>query len=110
MKIPILVSPVVFVGAFFLTHPVHSETVSTKGHSPSQVKGNCSGGTYFAPGGAGVYGCIAQDGSGIVCGGVGKYKNTCDTFGPSPDVAHPRTQLPSREEITAQQHLQAAPK
>lgn len=40
MKIHTQVSVVVLVGALALTHPAHSETISIKGHSPSQVKGN----------------------------------------------------------------------
>jgi hypothetical protein len=101
MRILALVSPVVLVGALALTSPAHAATIPIKGHSPAQIKANCSGGVYFAPGGKGqTYGCLAQDGSGIVCGGIGdNYKNTCDTFGPSPDIAKPRTRLPSRQEI-----------
>ncbi len=58
-----------------------------------QVKAGC-GGVYFPPSGAGVYGCMNNDGSGIVCGGVTQaQKNSCDTFLKVP----PR--LPTRSEI-----------
>jgi hypothetical protein len=102
MKIPVLVCLVVLVGlALILTHPALPATISVKGHSPSQVKSNCSGGTYFAPGGKGQpYGCLAQDGSGIVCGGTGdNYAKTCDTWGPAPADQPRRTKLPARDEI-----------
>jgi hypothetical protein len=91
MKILVLVPPAIFVGAlaFIFAQPAHAATISIKGHSPSQVKSHCSGGTYFGPGGKGQpYGCLAQDGSGIVCAGTGdNYAKTCDTWGPDPSIA-----------------------
>jgi hypothetical protein len=92
MKIRILLSPVVLAGAFLLTHAAHAKAISTKGNSPTQVQGKCGnaeGGVYFPPNKNGVYGCMNGDGSGIVCGGSGKYAKTCDTWGPSPNVATP---------------------
>jgi hypothetical protein len=100
MKIHVLVSPVVFIGALALTYPAHSSTIGIKGHNPDQVQGKCEGGTYFGPSDKGTYGCLGADGSGIVCGGKGdNYANTCDTWGAALDIAHKRTKLPSREEI-----------
>jgi hypothetical protein len=102
MKIHVLVSSVVFIGALALTYPARSSTISIKGHNPDQVQGKCEGGTYFGPSDKGVYGCLAGDGSGIVCGGKGdNYANTCDTWGAAPDAAHKRTKLPTREEMKA---------
>jgi hypothetical protein len=102
IKIPALVSPVVLVGALALTHPAHA-TTSTKGNSPTQVEGRCGnnpGGVYFPPNKNGVYGCLNGDGSGIVCGGKGKYAKTCDTWGATPSVALPNnTAKPTREDL-----------
>ena len=102
MKIRVLLSPVVLAGAFLLTHPAHSETVSTKGNSPTQVQGRCGnaeGGVYFPPTKTNhVYGCMNADGSGIVCGGTGKFAKTCDTWGPSPSIAKPNTK-PTQEDF-----------
>jgi hypothetical protein len=77
-------------------------TISIKGHGRDSVEGKCNdgGGTFFAPSKYGVYGCLAQDGSGIVCGGTGKDKNTCDTWGPTPKIV-PRKTLPTRSEVRA---------
>jgi hypothetical protein len=65
--------------------------------SQSGVKKDCkdSGGVYFPKSGTNsTYGCMNQDGSGIVCGGVSaKDKKTCDTF----MVVPPR--LPTRGEV-----------
>jgi hypothetical protein len=76
----------------FIANSALAETVSIKGHNPDQVQGKCDG-TYFAPSSKGVYGCLNNDGSGIVCGGVGKYAKTCDTFRKAPPT------LPSRDAI-----------
>jgi hypothetical protein len=63
---------------------------------PDVVEGHCgeSGGVHFPKTGPNsTYGCINEDGSGIVCGGVtAKDKRTCDTFAQTP----PR--LPTRWE------------
>ena len=51
---------------------------------PDKVQGKCgeTGGVFFPKTGRNsTYGCINEDGSGIVCGGVtAKDKRTCDTF------------------------------
>jgi|KBSMisStaDraftv2_1062788.scaffolds.fasta_scaffold333932_2 hypothetical protein len=100
MKTHLLVSPVVLACAFLLTHPTHAKTININGHPPGTVKKSCRGGTYFAPSDQGVYGCLNKDGSGIVCGGTGdNFAKTCDTWGPAPSDATPRTTLPRREDI-----------
>jgi hypothetical protein len=99
MKIPALVSPVVLVGMLAFTHSAHAKTISIKGNSPTQVQGRCGnaeGGAYFPPGRYGVYACLNADGSGIVCGGTGKYSKTCDTWGPD-TVSAPKK--PSQEDF-----------
>ncbi|MBS1799734.1 MAG: hypothetical protein JSS95_07910 [Acidobacteria bacterium] len=101
LKIPALVSPVVLVGVLALTHPAHASPI--KGNSPTQVEGRCGnkeGGVYFPPDKNGVYGCLNGDGSGIVCGGKGKYAKTCDSWGATPNVARPNTATkPTREDF-----------
>lgn len=98
MKIRVLVIPVIFATAFALTCPAHPETISIKGHNPDEVQGKCNG-VYFAPGKkGGSYGCLNDDGSGIVCGGAGAHNaSTCDTFARGPK----RTKLPTRAELQA---------
>ena len=63
---------------------------------PDGVEGKCneSGGVFFPKTGPNsTFGCINEDGSGIVCGGItAKNKRTCDTFMQTP----PR--LPTRWE------------
>jgi hypothetical protein len=99
MKIPTLVSPVLFVGALALTHPAHAKTISITGHGAGAVKAGCKG-TFFPASDSGVYGCLNKDGSGIVCGGTGdNYSKTCDTWGKTPANVTPRTSLPAREDI-----------
>ena len=68
--------------------------------SKDAVQGRCNenGGTWFAPSAQGVYGCLYNDGTGIVCGGVGSYKNTCNTFRRRPG----QHGLPTRQEATAE--------
>jgi hypothetical protein len=104
MKLRLLVSPVVLAGTFLLTHAAHANTISTKGNSPTQVQGRCGnteGGVYFPPTKkTSVYGCMNADGSGIICGGTGKYAKTCDTWGPSPNIAKPNTATkPTQEDF-----------
>jgi hypothetical protein len=79
----------------FLAESAMAETISIKGHAQKDVKGDCggSGDVYFSPSKYGVYGCMHGDGSGIVCGGTGKDKKTCDTFKTAPP------HLPTRVEI-----------
>jgi len=68
--------------------------------SKTKVEGKCNadGGTWFPPNNQGVYGCINDDGSGIVCGGKGANKNTCDTFKRQPG----RNELPTRSGVQAE--------
>jgi hypothetical protein len=102
MKIATLISPLVFVGALMLTHPATAKQISIQGFDSGAVKKACGGGdqVYFPPTKNGVYGCVNGDGSGIVCGGVGKdpktgasFSKTCDTFRKVPP------HLPTRDEI-----------
>jgi hypothetical protein len=76
-----------------------AEEVPRQGNSPDQVEGRCneSGGTYNAPGSQGVYWCLHEDGSGIICGGVGGYAKTCTKFGPK--VVKHHSQMPARAEV-----------
>ena len=77
-----------------------ADKVSTHGNSPNQVEGRCGnaeGGVYFPPNKLGVYGCMNGDGSGIVCGGTGKDKKTCDTWTAALRV------LPTRDQIRERQ-------
>jgi hypothetical protein len=87
------------VAGAFLARVALAEEVPKQGNSPTQVEGRCneSGGIYSAPGSQGVYYCLNNDGSGIVCGGVGKYAKTCTKFGPK--VVKHRSQVPVRAEI-----------
>ena len=58
-----------------------AERISIKGHNPDQVAGHCNGTTWPKTGANSTYGCMNEDGSGIVCGGVSASdKKTCDTF------------------------------
>jgi hypothetical protein len=99
MKIRILLSPVVLAGAFLLTHAAHAKTISISGHGASSVKKGCGGGgVFFPPNKNGVYACLNGDGSGIVCGGTGKFAKTCDTWGPTPGDATTRTK-PTQEDF-----------
>lgn len=74
-----------------------AEKVSIKGNSKTQVEGRCgtSGGVFFPSSKTNsTYGCVNQDTSGIVCGGITKaQKKTCDTFRTVPP------HLPTRAEI-----------
>jgi hypothetical protein len=103
MKIRVLVSPVVLAGTLLLTHAAHAKTISTKGNSPTQVQGRCGnseGGVYFPPNKNGVYACLNGDGSGIVCGGTGKFAKTCDTWGPTPgDATANKTTKPTQADF-----------
>jgi hypothetical protein len=85
----------------FGTNMATAEKISTDGHNPDQVQAKCTD-TYFAPGknNNGVYGCLNSDGSGIVCGGKGNQKNTCETWGASrrgPRHVLPTTQSEARK-------------
>ena len=86
----------------FIANSAMGETISIKGHSTTDVKGSC-GGTYFAPSSHGVYGCLNKDGSGIVCGGTGKDKKTCDTFRTAPPHLPTRADIRKAEAAAATQ-------
>lgn len=70
-----------------------AKRISIRGNSTTQVKSRCggSGGVYFPKTGRNsTYGCMNDDGSGIVCGGkTQKDKKTCDTFRMAPQKTLP---------------------
>jgi hypothetical protein len=72
-----------------------AKTIPIKGNSQSSVQSKCDG-VFWIQGKTGhTYGCLNDDGSGIVCGGVTTaQKKTCDTFRRAPR----QLQLPTREE------------
>src|SRR5215471_17494892 len=72
---------VLFVGLVGMPKAVRAATFNIGVHTPDYVKNHCQGGHFDPPSKTGAYGCQAQDGSGIVCGGPGKYKNVCTTWG-----------------------------
>jgi hypothetical protein len=100
---------VLLVAAAGMPSLLRAEKISIKGHGKDAVEGKCNdgGGTYFAPSKYGVYGCLSQDGSGIVCGGTGKDAKTCDSWGPTPNIV-PRKTLPTRAEVRAAERKQAS--
>jgi hypothetical protein len=92
MRSTAIIAALSLVGLYFgsaMAEPIPAQ-------KPDAVEGKCgeSGGLYFPKTGPNsTYGCINEDGSGIVCGGVtAKDKRTCDTFLQTP----PR--LPTRWE------------
>jgi hypothetical protein len=105
----VMSTAVLLVAAAGMPSLLRGATISIKGHGKDSVEGKCNdgGGTYFAPSKYGVYGCLAQDGSGIVCGGTGKDKKTCDTWGPTPKIL-PRKTLPTRSQVRAAERKQAS--
>jgi hypothetical protein len=103
-----LSSAVLLLAVAGMSRTARAATVSVSGHSPGNVQKSCGGGLYFPPNGNGVYGCMAHDGSGIVCGGPGKYAKTCGTWGASAARAKQK-QLPSQAEVD-QNAKMAAPK
>jgi hypothetical protein len=100
MKVREMLIAVLSVAAIgLMSDSALAKEVSIKGHDTISVKAECSG-TYFSPGVGGAYGCLNEDGSGIVCGGTGKnpktgkdYSKTCDTFMKVPPC------LPTRADI-----------
>lgn len=76
--------------------PAAAKTVPISGHSQTAVKNGCSG-TFWTQGSTGhTYGCLNEDGSGIVCGGVTPaQKKTCDTFRTVGQKFH----FPTRDDI-----------
>ncbi len=95
----IAVLSVVAIG--LMSDSAMAEKISIQGHAPKDVKAGCDG-TYFSPSKMGVYGCLNNDGSGIVCGGKGKDAKTCDTFMKVPPC------LPTREDITKAEKAEQA--
>ena len=58
-----------------------AEKISIKGHTQDKVMGKCDGVSWPKTGKDTTYGCLNDDGSGIVCGGVtADDKKTCDTW------------------------------
>jgi hypothetical protein len=49
--------------------PALATRILIKGHSQSQVKSAC-GGIFLPKNKQGTYGCVNDDGGGIICGGV----------------------------------------
>lgn len=75
----------VAVSAAVLAASAGATRVSISGHSQAQVKKSCSGVYWPGSGKGNTYGCLNDDGSGIVCGGVTKsQQKTCDTFDAAP--------------------------
>jgi hypothetical protein len=71
----------IFAAICLISNSAMATKVSIKGHSQSQVKSSCGG--IFLPKNRpdGTYGCLNDNGSGIICGGIKKaQKQTCDTF------------------------------
>ena len=104
-------SAVLLLAAAGMSRSARAATIPVGGHSPGNVQKGCGGGgTYFPPNGNGVYGCMAGDGSGIVCGGVGKYKKTCGTWGASAQISPTRKNLPTQDEVEAKTKMSMSPK
>lgn len=76
--------------------PAAAKTVPIGGHPQSAVKNRCSG-TFWTQGKTGhTYGCLNDDGSGIVCSGVtAAQKKTCDTF----RTVGRKYQFPTRDDV-----------
>ena len=89
---------VLLVGAVGMPRVARATTIPIGDHSPGNVQKSCEGGTYFSPSSQGVYGCMAGDGSGIVCGGVGKYAKTCSTWGREARILPTQSQVREAEE------------
>jgi hypothetical protein len=97
----LLACAAIFCAALIVPTPAKANDVLVipkhDGGSPDDVKAGCSGGDYFPPSSenGGVYGCVNQNGSGIVCGGPGKYADTCSVF------LTPPKRLPKQSEVQA---------
>jgi hypothetical protein len=71
---------VVLAVTSLFAEPAFATRIPIKGHSQSQVKSAC-GGIFLPKNKQGTYGCVNDDGSGIICGGVKPvHQRTCDTF------------------------------
>ena len=87
MKTRVALAGVLAVTAFTLTSG-SAMAIPTAG----QLKSRCAdeGGTFFRGNRGGSYGCMLQDGAGVVCGGLTQaQKNSCSTF-----RAVPTSELP----------------
>jgi hypothetical protein len=105
MRTMVMVTAAVLsVGAAGMPRAVWAATIPVGNHSPGNVQKHCEGGTYFAPSSHGVYGCLAGDGSGIVCGGTGKDAKTCSTWGPTERI------LPTQSQVRAAEAREKAEK
>ena len=82
----LLAGAAVFCAALVVPLPAKANDVlvipKKDGGSAEDVKGSCDGGTYFPPSSenGGVYGCINDNGSGIVCGGLGSMPTPAPSF------------------------------
>ena len=96
----LLASTAAFCAALIAPTPAKANDVMTipiqQGGSPSEVKGGCDSGNYFPPSAIGEYGCVNDNGSGIVCGGVGKDAITCTVFLKPPKPTRLRSQAEVR--------------
>lgn len=88
---------VLLVGAAGMPRAVCAATFPIGDHTPGHVQAHCRGGMYTPPGGNGAYGCVAGDGSGIVCGGTGKDSKTCSTWGPQQRILPTQSQVRAAE-------------
>ena len=81
-------------------------TIPVGSHNPSSIQKGCTGpgDLYAGPGVNGMYGCLKGDGSGVVCGGAGKYAKTCSTFAQAPP------HLPTQAELHKAEVSHAASK
>jgi hypothetical protein len=73
----------------FIADSAIAETVPIGSNTSGNVKNFCkkNGGTFFTGAKGGGYGCMLDDGSCIVCGGVtAQQKSTCETSRVSPRV------------------------
>lgn len=76
---------VILAVAILVAHAsqARAELIDIDGNSPEQVKKKCdaAGGTNLPLNESGTYGCVNQNGSGVICGGKDPIdQGTCDTF------------------------------
>jgi len=82
MKVrPALSRTLALAAICFIADSAMAKRIPIKGHSQQDVQSTC-GGIYLPKNRPnGTYGCVNDDGSGIICGGVKpKHQRTCDTF------------------------------
>jgi hypothetical protein len=81
--------------AFAQACSAQAKPVPIGGNTPEHVKAMCQG--TFVPPGKGkdaTWGCLGSDDHGLICGGPGQYRSTCEAF-----EVRGRTTLPTREEL-----------